>query len=197
MEVKRLSEEKRKMCVVLKEGSELISESYHEDRKTIGDFSDQEKAILEDLLQENNLERDQVQSVYIRKDTDDSCIYISDHAFKRMKERNGWGQKTCLRMVKKIIECGTAEKKEKYLENQAKRLEEMENAKVLMYGNTLYLFMNNVLVTVYEPTKRKGASCSRYKEKRVSYKKQKKYKEKRAEKVIERNFVTSMMFAAV
>lgn len=148
MEVRRLSEEKRKLCVVLKEGGELISKSYN-DHKTFDNFSNKERLIFETLLQENNLERDQVQSVYIKKDTDDNCIYISDHAFKRMKERNGWGQKTCLRMVKKIIECGT-------VDGDIKKIWETEKKKVFItYGEIGYLFINNILVTAYEPKMRK------------------------------------------
>ena len=78
-------------------------------------------------------------------------IIISNHAYTRLKERNGWGKKTADRMIIRV-----------YL--QGKRPSEIKgylrlwvNKKVsnplgdvnefVLYGNMLYLFKDNILLT--------------------------------------------------
>jgi hypothetical protein len=87
---------------------------------------------------------------------DMDCIYISDHAADRLKERNGWSEKTSLRMLKRVFDNGT---KEGNLKGAVRHWLDAKHddgnmSSFIVYGNVLYVFHDNVLVTAYTvPTK--------------------------------------------
>lgn len=81
-----------------------------------------------------------------------SYIYISNHAYMRLKQRNGWSPKTSDRMLPKIYSDGLkGEQVKGYLKQwyNFKSLNESDpTAKYILFGDKLYIFRQNVLITV-------------------------------------------------
>ncbi len=78
-------------------------------------------------------------------------IEITDHAYMRMKQRSGWNKKTANRMIPRVYDLGTrAENIKGYLKAWAmKKVKEDElGDDFILYGNFLYVFRRNMLVTV-------------------------------------------------
>ena len=154
-EVSMLKDAERQMCLILKGGDRIYSEWYSAQTKP-----GTEKQVLMETIEGNNLNKEDVEEWYIsRKREDPNTVYISDHAMKRLKERNGWTKKASMRMMKKIHDNGLTpnQVKGKYAawirqkaENKAK------HEHFLLYGENLYVFSRNTLVTVI-PTPRKGS----------------------------------------
>ena len=78
-------------------------------------------------------------------------IMITTHAYLRLKERNGWNKKTSNRMIDKIYETGLRTPEIKgYLKTWLSALTShsiIENEFVL-YGKSLYIFRDKMLITV-------------------------------------------------
>ena len=80
----------------------------------------------------------------------EDAIFISQHAYKRMKERLGWNKKTSERMMKKVYDTGKRDNDLKgYLAVWLKKKHMfMDNDDVVIFGEHIFLFRNRVLVTV-------------------------------------------------
>ncbi len=88
-------------------------------------------------------------------------VILTDHAYDRLKERNGWGRATAERMAERILAKGTRSEDVKgylkpYVQKKAFEAEEYAgDAVVVLYGDIIYIFTRkNVLITAYPaPTK--------------------------------------------
>ena len=80
---------------------------------------------------------------------------ITDHAYDRLKERNGWSRKTADRMVERVFTQGAhAHEIKGYLRPliESKMIEAAEKdiSDIILYGDVLYVFGRaNTLVTMY------------------------------------------------
>lgn len=85
--------------------------------------------------------------------------YISIHAYQRMKERLGWSRKTANRMVKKITEAGVSiATVPGYLGQWGKAKQLMgDDSQYLLYGRAIFVFRDNILVTVEHAASRETA----------------------------------------
>ena len=84
-------------------------------------------------------------------------IVISKHAYLRMKERNGWSKKAAKRMIKKVYCKGTRAKEVKgYLKKWINDVsdEAKEGVEYVLFGEKLYVFNNNIMLTVLPVPKR-------------------------------------------
>ena len=88
----------------------------------------------------------------------DGNIYVTLHAAKRLKERNGWSRRTSIRMIKRILSDGITEKdfsgKQKLWVKNHKRDYSERNSYVI-YGDKVYIFQDNMLITLHEAPKKK------------------------------------------
>ena len=91
---------------------------------------------------------------------EDKTIYVTDHAYMRLRERNGWNRATAERMVARIYKNGVRPDDVKgylkpYLQTKAVEAGAREISDVVIYGDIIYLFSRkSVLVTAYPaPTK--------------------------------------------
>ncbi len=87
-------------------------------------------------------------------------VILTDHAYERLRKRNGWGRSTADRMAERIFDKGVrADDVKGYLKPymQKKALEAGGNkiGDIVLYGDFIYLFTKqNVLITAYPvPTK--------------------------------------------
>ena len=88
----------------------------------------------------------------MRFEYDVNEVVISKHAYERLKERNGWNKKTAERMLSKIcIDGKQPEEIKGYLKIwvNKKRTNKLGVATgFILYGNMLYIFRDNLMVTV-------------------------------------------------
>lgn len=78
-------------------------------------------------------------------------IKITDHAYCRMKQRNGWSRKTSDRMVARVYDKGRRPEQIKgYLKAwvRSKVDEDTYGNDFVLYGQTVYVFREKALVTV-------------------------------------------------
>jgi hypothetical protein len=159
--VKSLNDSERRVNVITKDGRKYYSSWYIDNGEKIdgiNNCTESEIAAYNKLLLDYNLNEEDIETWYVSRKREKENLYISDHAFKRMKERCGWSKKTALRMVEKIYENGQDISEIKgYLAPWAKQREERQNDKEysLLYGKFVYVFSENTLVTVV-PTPQKG-----------------------------------------
>ena len=81
-----------------------------------------------------------------------NTIIISKHAYQRIKERNGWNKKTADRMIKKIYVDGLRKEQIKGYKKQwfmHKEDSSDKNKEYVVYGDYVYIFSNNVLITTF------------------------------------------------
>lgn len=80
-------------------------------------------------------------------------LIISEHAYKRIRQRNGWNRKTTDRMIKRIYLNGLrideikGYAKKWFSHKQSNRSLEGE---YILYGDHVYIFNGNVLITSYQ-----------------------------------------------
>lgn len=159
--VKSLNDSERRVNVITKDGRKFYSPWYTDNDEKIdgiNNCTESEMVAYNQLLLCYGLNDDDIESWHVSRKREKGNLYISDHAFKRMKERCGWSKKTALRMVEKIYKNGQDISEVKgYLAPWAKRREERQNDKEysLLYGKFVYVFSENTLVTVV-PTPQKG-----------------------------------------
>lgn len=78
-------------------------------------------------------------------------VGISEHAFTRMKERNGWSKKAAKRMVGRIYDTGLKPDQVKgYLKSwiQGKAEYDVNGNEFRLYGEKLYIFKDRIMLTV-------------------------------------------------
>ena len=153
----------KRIVILLTNGERVFSEWY--DGSTFD-----EAGIYTDLVNDNKIAEDDVDEWYVnrKREDDEDILYISDHAMDRLKERNGWSRKTSLRMMKKIFGEGLSPEQMKGT-FRTWAMHRQENAKkdekFLAYGERLYVFNRNTLVTVL-PFPNKGTFYNRTSDRR-------------------------------
>ena len=116
-------------------------------------YTQKEHEILDSIKEEYGLEDDNIDfSFFTRCYKDDGTIYITAHAYERMKERNGWNTKTSERMVAKIYKSGKDIKELKgktRLWAMKKAEKNGKDIRHIVYGDKLYIFYKTTMVTVF------------------------------------------------
>ena len=79
----------------------------------------------------------------------DNYIRVSDHAYKRMRQRAGWNKKTADRMLSRVFANGTEliSDGKGYKALWARQYEDRDD-KVILYGEHVFIVNNTTLVTV-------------------------------------------------
>ena len=76
---------------------------------------------------------------------------ISDHAYQRAKERLGWKKRTLERMAERVLVSGTYYKDmSKSMKEYIARLECKTGRTYIVYGEHLYSFDGDALITVFK-----------------------------------------------
>lgn len=152
--VKNLEECEKRVYIALKTGEYIVGPWFIDtDCEKIENninMTNEEKHQYLLLKETYGLSDDDISEWSINHNREEDTIYISKHAAKRLKERNGWSKKTINRMVKKIYDNGLDYKKanahvkswvlsrtERYSKNDVFRI----------HGDRLYIFNNNILIT--------------------------------------------------
>lgn len=154
METKSLRESPYILTCVMKNGVPYNSGIFYV--KDLDDLRNERIRRAFYVLVANELAYDDLQFVSTKHVTSDDCIYISDHAFKRMKERAGWNRDAALRMVGKVYEKGTriqpttARLKKWFDQKRIIYKGSMLSREFVLYGDYLFIFNNNVLITMYQ-----------------------------------------------
>lgn len=158
--VKRLAECNKRVAITTTDRGVLFSSWY--------DASDDENIMYDHFRKEKGLAEKDIVSWTVHRDKRDSdTVYISDHAEKRLKERNNWNRKTALRMVKKVYDTGKRSSElTGYIKKSIKSLEKREPKLFIAYGEDVYIFDNNILVTVF-PAKTNAFEKTSYEEREI------------------------------
>lgn len=142
--VKRLGDCEQKIYIRTKD-NKLHSSNWYSADLALDEALDKAKAEL-------NINDDEIKSWNMRYNKfEEDTYYISKHAEKRLKERNGWNKKTQLRMMKKVIDNGKRGDEIKGTYKQiVKRVKDKYPAQEhIVYGDMLYIFNDKLLITVY------------------------------------------------
>lgn len=160
--VKKLDDEMRRIIVNTTDGNTYWSDWYtdNDNEKIEGNVNCTEMQFImyNRLLIKYNLTDSDVDSWHISRKREKDNVYISNHAFDRMKERCGWNKKAALRMVEKVWEYGQDMLTIKgylapWIKGRIERQSDGEHS--LLYGKFLYVFRENTLITVV-PIPQKG-----------------------------------------
>ena len=94
---------------------------------------------------------------------DNNMIWITEHAYTRIKQRNRWSRKTADRMVQKVYDSGKRPEEIKgYLKAwMREKINEDNNGNdFVLYGEMVYVFRENALITVlHTPSKGYITEC--------------------------------------
>lgn len=153
--VRNIEDCQKKMIIHTINGQEYASDWFtDEERKgslARNRFTTAEQTRYDALVEDNGIDEDYISHWAIQRNKCDAdCIYISRHAFERMRERNGWNRKTALRMVQRVYDTGLSPEDvhgpyRTWVRSQAKK---NPNVMLKFYGQMLYVFDNRILVTV-------------------------------------------------
>lgn len=153
-EVRDINTREKKIWIYMKDGSSISSEWFYDDERKNQygkNVTEREKKVYDALLREYSLdERNIISWNTERSKGEEGCIYISKHAFERMKQRNGWNKKTAIRMVQRVYDEGL-NPEEAPIEYRAWTMWQAKNHPddlFKFYGQMLYIFADKVLVTV-------------------------------------------------
>lgn len=160
-EVKELCKTERKLIIVMKNKKRYYS-GWYEDNGVIevapGVFKSTESIIFNGMIEKYKIPMHLISEWFIVRKRNTEPVYISDHAMRRLKERNGWKKSTSLRMVQRIYDEGISPEDVKgYLAKwvKTKNAEMNQGDSLRLYGDILYVFHNKTLVTAY-PVPKKG-----------------------------------------
>lgn len=152
----------KRVCIYLESGEMVSSEWFFDDERknTYGvyRFTELEKKAYDELIHANSITDEKIDHWAVaRNKGDEDSVYVSRHAFDRMKERNGWNKKTSLRMVRKIFDEGMEPKDVpgQYKAWAIQKSKKNPECLFKFYGQMLYVFDNKVLITVMKGTKLK------------------------------------------
>jgi len=158
--VKNIEECAKKLYVYTTNGETFCSVWFTDDERknTYGEdiFTALEREHYEHILKENAIKEEDVLRWSVNRDkAEEDCVFISRHAFDRMKERNGWNKKTAIRMIKKVYDFGVDPEnvKGEYRAWIKHRESKYPDSVLKMYGQNLYVFKNNILITVLQASK--------------------------------------------
>lgn len=154
--VKELAKADRKVIIQTKDGKNYSSDYFSAEG---GDEKIQN--VLNHLKNLNHLKENQIECWYLSCRYDEETIYISEHALERLKERNNWSKKTSLRMIQKVYDEGLDPKDihgpiSKWIRTREKVKDEGDILK--LYGQNLYIFNRQTLITVYPVPKNSSAN---------------------------------------
>lgn len=159
--VSALKESEKKIHVVLKNGNVYSSEWYldNDSCKKEGaiNCTEKEYELYQNILSSHNITEQDVKEFYISRKRENDNVYISDHAMDRLKERNGWSRKTALRMIQKVYDNGARSGEIKgHIATWVKNKESFSTKGdyYILYGQNLYIFNHNTLVTVIHAPKK-------------------------------------------
>lgn len=155
--VKDLKYAEKRIFVILKDGGMVCSD-------WVGGDNDEiihDKTVYRQTLEEAGLEANDVTEWYVSRkhDGDADTVYISEHAMDRLKSRNGWNRKASMRMIKKVYDNGlTPDAVRGRFATWVRHKEDTKNPgdEFRLYGDYLYVFNRQTLVTVL-PTPKKGS----------------------------------------
>ncbi len=75
-------------------------------------------------------------------------ITITEHGYDRLKQRNGWNKKTANRMAQRVYRDGHRINDIKgYVRIWMKSKDQCEESEYVVYGENLYVFRENCLIT--------------------------------------------------
>lgn len=155
--VKKLTGKEKRVIIKLNSGKEFLSEWFiDESEKPENEVNStaREKDTLKKMMKTHHFCEDDIDFWTISRKKEDNIVYISDHAFQRMKERNGWNKKTALRMVKKIYDNGQNMNDIKGSVAAWARgsvmSEESFADEIRVYGEYIYIFNKKTLITSYK-----------------------------------------------
>lgn len=156
-----LSDSEKRMTIKLNNGKMLVSEWYEDDgtKSDVIDKTIKENEVYSRLLCDNNAQENDVKEWYIARKREKETVYISDHAFDRIKERNGWKKKTAIRMVQKIYDNGLrVQDTEGYLNLwiRGRMISSRNNDEYVIYGAFAYIFNCGTLITVIPTPQKNG-----------------------------------------
>ena len=169
-EVALLNEVYKKVIIKTNEGK-VIHSGWFTTHDKDGNRLFTERSVVETALREHNLTEDNISNWHINQvKPDNGKIYISEHASKRLKQRNGWGKRTQLRMLPKIYDTGKRidDIKGKYA-SWIRHKEDVKNEmdELVLFGDMLYVFNRKTLVTVLH-TPQKGSFYMRSREEKIA-----------------------------
>lgn len=153
--VKEINSCEKKIIITLTDQTIIESDWFEDEDKsrearatnrTVG-----ETKVYNTLIQERGLTINDVDYWIIQRKREEDIVYISEHAMKRLRERNGWSKKTALRMMKKVYDNGirmdkTKSSIRKWLASQIDVT--AKGYYYIIYGQFAYLFNYNTLVTL-------------------------------------------------
>ena len=159
--VSSIKNSEKQIKVTLSDGRVIRSNWFEDVNKTpvedAVNMTEAENSIINTLLEESGSTNEHIVSWTTFRKKENDTVYVSEHAFKRAKERLGWNEKTTLRMLKKVYDLGTRDKDIKgalslWIKERMSRYSNGEYS--ILYGNHLFIFQDNMLVTVlHTPTK--------------------------------------------
>lgn len=154
-----IDECEKRVFVYLKDGRCFVTEWFMDDEKkniSLEHFSAAEQEQLDKLFTENEISSEDVEKYAVsRNKSFIDCIYISRHAFERLKQRNGWNKKTSLRMIKKVYENGVTSENAPIKYKAWLKMKEKKEPETLykLYGDMVYVFDNRILITAMQANK--------------------------------------------
>ena len=84
--------------------------------------------------------------------TSSENVHISEHAYMRMRERNGWNKKTAKRMINKIYARGLRLDEVKGYKKKwmcHRMINALKDDEYVIYGDYVYIFREHVLKTTF------------------------------------------------
>lgn len=164
-----IKESEKKVVIRTKTGncsSEWFSDTDPVKCLNITDRTVKEDEEIRRLCEKNSLNSEDVVSWFILRKKEEETVYISEHAMKRIRERVGLNKSAALRMVKKVYDNGkNADDVKGYLSGWLRnsQIKSERGDKYLIYGEHLYVFDGNMLVTVINiPKKERAKEYYRY-----------------------------------
>ncbi len=153
--IETLNNTRRFMSIYLKNGKILRTDDFFDHGKRYGKFSDKELIIFNETLKRAGYTKEDVKEWHVIRLREKDILYISNHAFQRLKERNNWNKKTSMRMLEKVWESGNRKDEisgpvRQWIDYRINKSigTKSEGITYVIYGNTAYLFMDKTLVTV-------------------------------------------------
>ena len=159
-EVSELRNAERRLVIEMRNKRRYVSDWYKDDgivEVAPGVFKNAEQRMYDEMIEKYNIKEHQINSWYISRKRESEKVYMSDHAMNRLKQRNGWNRTTSLRMVQRIYDEGIAPEDVKgYLAKWVKNKNSEINPGdcLRLYGDVLYVFHRNTLITAYQAPKR-------------------------------------------